>query len=431
MPFLRFAAIVPATVIAVVATGCTDGGAMGDAAGNDDGGSGDSGVVDAAAMDSDDDANPSDGDLTDDGASDTVGDDDSVDDEGDPDDGDSGDGDSGGEDPPPRGAVPAFVAQGHMGRTMISCDDGSTWVADTSLDDSVRCFEPLDCDHHEGSATGLTYGDGLFVATWGWGTDGQVQTSVDGVEWTTVLTGPTFSGTAWGNDTFVAGAKNPYRADALAQDWIALPDSGLDEWTPRGIGFIDVDGGRFVLGGGGGDTGDVVVSATNGDDWAHPSGFDPACGGSISGIGGGGGTIVIATNEGAAVDACVSTDGGMSFVTVELPESLRGAPWWTGTELVGLGANGRMTSTDGLEWSSTPYVSSQPPLNAVARSPDGTYVAHRDGWLVWYDQQAMFRSVDGLTWTELPAESFAGGHPIRRVTFGYVQPHENGCDPGS
>ncbi len=323
--------------------------------------------------------------------------------------------------------MPALIAQGHMGRTMLSCDDGRTWIADTSLDADVRCFDPLDCDHHEGSATGVTYGEGVFVATWGWGTEGNVQTSVDGVDWTTVLTGPTFAGTAWGSETFVAGSRTPYRAGPLAQRWSELGDSGLMEWTPRGIGYVDVDGGRFVLGGGG-DTGDVVVSATLGEDWQRPLGVSSDCGRSIAGISGGGGVIVIASNVSDGVEACVSTDAGVSFVDVELPERLRSAPFWTGEQFVGFGATARYTSPDGLRWSSQAYPSGDMSLAAIARTAEGTYVATRGAWQQWYEQQIMYRSRDGLSWESIGPGAFVGGHPIRHIEFGYVAPHSEGCE---
>ena len=338
----------------------------------------------------------------------------------------TGDGDeSTGEDVEPDGRVPAFVAQGHMGRTMISCDDGLTWTADQSLDDAVRCFEPLDCDHHEGSATGLTYGDGLFVASWGWGTQGEIQLSEDGVEWTTVLVGPTFAGTAWGNDTFLAASKFPYRAGPLGQRWAELGDSGLDAWTPRGIAFAPLAGGIFVLAGGGGGEGDVVVSASDGDTWESAVGAE-SCGGEVANISAGGGSIVIATNPGSAVPACVSQDLGASFTAAKLPEAVRGLSW-AGDAFVGFGESARYTSADGVTWEATPYATQQPPLSAVGRSPEGTCVAQRDGWLVWYEDQALYRSEDGLTWTALPAGSFNPGHPIRRIVAGRVRPHELGC----
>ncbi|MBV1859610.1 MAG: hypothetical protein KUG77_14445 [Nannocystaceae bacterium] len=333
--------------------------------------------------------------------------------------------DTEGEGSPPEGTVPAFVALGHMGRTMVSCDDGRTWVANQSLDEDTRCFEPTDCDHHEGSATGITFGDGVFVATWGWGADGQIQTSEDGVEWTTVLTGPTFAGSAWGDGVFLTAAKFPYRATGLAQRWNELPDSGLEEWTPRGIGFAPAGGGRFILGGGGGASGDVVVTADGGDTWMPAVGAD-ACGASIRDIVGGQDSIVIATGGSASTATCVSQDAGATFTTVDLPERLE-ALLWASDEFVGFGPDARYTSDDGQQWEATPYAKGTPRLTAIARSSDGTYVAQRDGWLVWYEDQALFRSGDGVSWEELPSDAFVQSHPIRHVAFGYVQPSATGC----
>src|SRR5215208_3215992 len=53
----------------------------------------------------------------------------------------------------PRGAdaaqlgVPIFIAQGMLGRTTISCDDGRTWVGDHSWEidgDAMMCGMPQD-----------------------------------------------------------------------------------------------------------------------------------------------------------------------------------------------------------------------------------------------------------------------------------------------
>ena len=50
-----------------------------------------------------------------------------------------------------------FVATGHMGRSIVSGDDGRSWVADESDLDAFRCFRAngnpdggsADCDHNE------------------------------------------------------------------------------------------------------------------------------------------------------------------------------------------------------------------------------------------------------------------------------------------
>ncbi len=324
---------------------------------------------------------------------------------------------------PPIG-FPAFIAQGHMGRTMLSCDDGHTWIANQSLDDGVRCFEGLDCDHHEGSGTSLSAGgETTLVATWGWGTEGRIMTSTDGVEWTEVLVGPTFSGTAFGNDVVIAGARVPWRASMTADDWVELPDSGLDDWNARGMAFLPFDDGLFIIGGGD----DLVLTANEGDDWWHPDAIPTGCGNSIRGITYGAGAIVIARGANDAADLCVSTDGGQQFQAIDLPEAPSGPPMWTGAELVVFSSQTRFTSPDGVNWEAQAISPAEVRLGEIARSPDGTYVAHRAGWMVWYEQQQMYRSDDGLTWEVLPEGAFVPSHPIRNITFGYVQPHSDGC----
>jgi len=339
----------------------------------------------------------------------------------------TGDDASTGEDLPPAGR-PAFIAQGHMGRTMLSCDDGHTWVANQSLDDATRCFEGIDCDHHEGAGTGLSVSDDtLIVATWGWGTEGRILTSPDGVDWTEVLVGPTFAGSAFGNDTFIAAARVPWRAGATGDDWVELPDSGLDEWNARGTGFLPHDGGLFIIGGGGAESSDIVLSSNDGDDWWHPDAFPAGCGTSIRGIAYGAGTIVIARGADDGADLCVSSDGGVQFQAIDLEQTPSGPPMWTGDELVVFSSQMRFTSADGTTWAGEAISPAEVRIGAVARSPDGTYVAHRAGWMVWYEQQRMYRSDDGLTWEILPEGAFVGSHPIRSLRFGYVQPHADGC----
>jgi hypothetical protein len=322
-------------------------------------------------------------------------------------------------EPVPEG-VPLFIAQGHMGRTTISCDRGLTWIADHSLDDATHCFDELDCDHHVGSATGLRYGDGAFIATWGWGTEGNVARTTDGITWETVMTGPTFSGTAYGAGTFVAGSRETQRSEDGGATWGAPIDTGLTQWTPRGIGFADVDGGRFVIGGGGNNEGDVVVSSDAGASWWHPDPLPLACGDGIRSIVSDGAAIVIVRGGGTGPELCVSHDAGTSFAEIDLGEVWFESRALHDGEAFVVYANGEAwRSTDGDEWTSTP---TQPAITPGALAIDelGNFVAVRGGWQVWYENQEFYRSTDGISWEVLAPGTFTGSHPVNHIAFGHV-----------
>jgi hypothetical protein len=42
------------------------------------------------------------------------------------------------------------------------------------------------------------------------------------------------------------------------------------------------------------------------------------------------------------------------------------------------------------------------------------------GWDQWYERQRFYRSTDGVTWDELAAGAFTGGHPVRFAAAGAV-----------
>ena len=102
--------------------------------------------------------------------------------------------------------VPVFVAQGHMGRTTVSCDLGRSWTADRSNADGPVCAS-MDCDHDPGAGRGVVYGDDWFFATFGWGPAGQVFRSRDGIDWTAVSEDTTYAGLAIGNGRLLGGGK--------------------------------------------------------------------------------------------------------------------------------------------------------------------------------------------------------------------------------
>ncbi len=92
----------------------------------------------------------------------------------------------------------------------------------------------------------------------------------------------------------------------------------------------------------------------------------------------------------------------------------------TGSEVLVWSRGQVHRSSNGTDWTSEPTTPSDLQLGPVAVSDDGTFVAVRGGWQVWYENQEFYRSEDGVTWETLDASSYTGSHPIRDIHFGYV-----------
>lgn len=326
---------------------------------------------------------------------------------------------SGGGDPP--GLVPTFVAQGHLGRTTISCDDGQTWIANTSVDDGARCFEGgLDCDHTAGAGRGLAYGDGWWVATFGWGQPGEVRRSKDGIDWEPVITGTTFADIAYGNGVWMAN-NNPPRISTNALDWEESPAGylPLEAGNVRAITFVDYDSGRFIITAESGDARDMMVSSDGGQTFWHPASRPDQCLSYARGLASGNGVVVAASGNG---HVCTSSDGGDTWTVVELGESLSSNPVWDGSQFLVWQGSTVYRSPDGMTWANEATVPSNISIGAVTRGSGGTFVATNDGWMVWYEKQKMYRSTDGVSWTELEAGKYTGSHPINFIEFGWAEP---------
>ena len=257
--------------------------------------------------------------------------------------------DPGGTDVPPdvsqSGKVAVFMAQGHVGRTMMSCDDGQTWVNNRSYDtegdahvcgntspvtcftdgfpctfwsvDNNVCEDPAatscDCDHHPGAGNGIAFGADYFVGTWGWGPKGSLRRTSDGVNLEMVVEGTTFAGVGYGQGRFIAGSRWPRLSDDGGATWtdgtpIDLQSPAGDTiWNARTFAWVDVDGGRWVITGEDGGNRDVQVSSDNGETWWRPTTLPAECGTWARGIAGGNGHIVIVHGQG---QVCASSDGG-------------------------------------------------------------------------------------------------------------------------
>jgi len=333
--------------------------------------------------------------------------------------GGSGGGEAGGTggDPidPPAGTVPMFVAQGQAGRTIISCDDGRTWVADRS-DEAWGYCSDHDCDHGPGAGHGITWGDGWFFASFGWGAPGALKRSRDGVTWQSVIDGTQFGGVVFGDGRLVAADRQGRYSDDLGDTWRDFARVELDGWTVRSAGFVPYGGGRFIM-----YADNELVVSTDGSTWTKPSSIPAACkaGGYQGRILYGNGTIVMTPND---APVCYSTDGGETWSTSPDAGFLRSNGVWTGSEFLAWSYGTVYRSVDGRNWTSSDTVPKDIDFGVTAISDTGTIVGVSSGWQQDYDAQVFYRSEDGVHWEALPSRDYVGGHPIRVIAFGHGRP---------
>ncbi|MBL8678921.1 MAG: hypothetical protein JNK05_07130 [Myxococcales bacterium] len=341
------------------------------------------------------------------------------------------------------GRVGVFVAQGHVARTTISCDDGRTWVANRSDNDALRCFTAgVDCDHNGGRAMGVTSIDGAIFASWGWGMANSVRRTTDGMRWDRTLDRTIFSGIESASGRVVAIANQSQLTTDLGARWTMSTPLGFVGHI-RATGVIGTTQRRFVAAGGenGATVGSVMLS-DDGMTWRRPATIAPECGQGVVadgiGSGGDGAGIAVITHESGLV--CTSRDNGQTWTTARADGiSFEGTVIHTGTEFVTWGRSMTMglvhlRSTDGARWTATATSATNadgsrattPRINAAARSPSGTFVTVHGEWDNWYDRQVFYRSTDGVRWQALPRTAFVGSHPIRFFTYAEI-PRGGAC----
>jgi hypothetical protein len=348
--------------------------------------------------------------------------------------------------------VPIFVAQGQVGRTTISCDDGKTWVGNRSWDlegdpllcgmkqtsvcdtgtcsysVSGQCKQEMCCNDTPDISKGVIFGNGVFVATWGWGQPGAVRTSTDGLAWTTTHPNDSFGGIAFGGGRFVVASRSPFwSSDGTA--WTAGQTAdfrnldGSTMWSVRRFAYASYKGGgRFVAVASGNTDRDMLVSADGGQNWKRPTTIPATCALSVSTYGGivSGNDVIVIVDQ--AANACRSTDGGdtWSVVPTGLTEVLSHGVW-DGKQFLFWGDNAYMISSpDGVAWTKT-KMATPLRLGPVALGASGTFVAVQNVW-DGYAKQHFLRSTDGLTWQTLPTTAFVQSHNIFYIAFGYADP---------
>jgi hypothetical protein len=323
--------------------------------------------------------------------------------------------------------VPVFVAQGHVGRTLISCDDGKTWTHDINDDSSIVCYNPDECDHQPNSGAGITYDNGWFFASFGHGsTMGTLRRSHDGYTWEKVQTGNSEGGISF-FDGIVMWMDGHYSISMDQGMTFTANDPGGGYLIPRTI----AQAGSILLASG--DDPVAKVSQDAGKTWTDATLNGVAWGRNVFVARGSDNSLVTVSSVHAANNVNTaytarSTDNGLTWTGSTLYSGTDYADWcamfFDGTRFVGWFDNQMWTSTDGVTWSSTPVVTNPPvglmTTGPIARGPTGTLVTVPNVWANYYDKQHAFRSTDGLNWEMLDAAHFTGGHPILHITTGYV-----------
>ncbi len=304
--------------------------------------------------------------------------------------------------------VPVFVAYGHGGRTMISCDDGVTWVANT-----FEKAEDDDFTHDSTAARSLVWADGRFVLVMGWGGPSVVRTSEDGVTWTEVF-GAEYDQSIW---TAAAGGGAIVHGEG-SRTWRSL-DAGKT-WSEGGeldpaashlqLGYGDHDGGRFVA------AGDSVlhVSSDLGQTFTLATLPDDAKGclsqkrGPIYAAG-----IFLITSSSGAV--CRSTDGGTTWSKSNIGYDDVGDPLYYDNAFWVYRYAKAFRSVDGSQWDEVPS-------EGVTRF-DALAASETTGTLLALSNGTLYRSENATKFEKPPTSSYElGGASLQHLAFGWALP---------
>jgi hypothetical protein len=300
--------------------------------------------------------------------------------------GSGGEGEGGGVAP---SGTPIFVAVGYGGRRMSSVD-GQSWQNDIVVDENGGDDNNL--------FRGVGYANGLFVAVGG-SSEGQIFTSTDGATWT-----PQTPGGSWiGDAVFVGGA------------WVAAGGNGLRQrsgddavtWTNeapyyaghfRGIAAgngIAVAAGHTY--GESPDVGLVSVTTDAGLSWSEPATGGPQYGSIAFGAG-----VFVA----AGGDGCQSSSDGVTWSDCGIGGGLDRVIFTNGEFFIPDG-EGYHHSADGSAWSHV-----EAPRKGLQTFGLGLYLATS-----WPDR--IETSNDLQSFTVVNQDT---GPAIVQIELGYIEP---------
>lgn len=333
--------------------------------------------------------------------------------------------------PPPSGMVNAFMATGHVGRTVFSCDDGRTWIHDRSDNNAARCWvdgDPnyVECDHTNNSGRGVDSGDGWFYANFGWGQIGSVRRTRDGVNWQTMIADGWGGGLSLLDGYIYLSWRNGVVSPDFGTTWQNHPNSPRQNfshpWIKRSSDII------AMIGRAGG-VNKIGFSMNGGRTWNMPATLQNEQWIRTFEVGAGRLVLVGYAGSPAVSYSAISDNNGATW-TIRAQTGIS-AEWedlfYDGTKFVTFASGRRWISTNGLDWTSVPVTVAG--MNAasvhgpISFDPStGTYVRILGNWGSFYDRQKAFRSTDGgLTWQTLSATAFRGGHPIRDIKLGEME----------
>ncbi len=332
--------------------------------------------------------------------------------------------------------VPVFVAQGHQARTVMSCDDGASWIHDVSDDSGTPCLN-ADCDHTATSASGIDYNDGWIFSAYGHGMPGTLRRSQNGYSWEIINTRSVNSsqGVSYVNKTLFLPNGNfglSFDLGKTLVDNVKSIPSVFNGYFAFGrlaragsVLFASGNGGSATSGPQG------LISQDSGLTWNSVASNSVGWDAGVYIAAGKGRLAMVSTTHlsfsNTSAFVSYSDDNGLTWTGKVVYNGVDYADWsglwFDGNQFVAFFDNQMWKSLDGISWSSSPLVSPVAwgvTATSIARGPSGTYVSIPNLWNGSYTNQRAYRSTDGLNWTQLDSNHFKGGHPMLRIISAYV-----------